>query len=51
MKMTNYDYQNTNKLQKPIKQFPNNLSAFGSLSFGYWNLFEFCFLFFENLEV
>jgi hypothetical protein len=38
--MTNDNYQISNKLQKPIKQFPNNFSAF-----------EFCFLSFGNLEV
>jgi len=41
MEITNNNYQNTNKLQKPIKQYPNNFSKFGFLSFEYWNLFEF----------
>jgi len=34
MEITNNNYQNTNKLQKPINQFPNNLSAFGFFKFG-----------------
>jgi hypothetical protein len=44
MEITNSKYQNTNKHQKPINQFPNSLSAFGFLSFGYWNLFDICLL-------
>jgi hypothetical protein len=41
MEITNYNYQISNKHQKPINKHPNNLNMFGFLTFEHWNLFVF----------
>ncbi len=51
METTNNKYQISNKHQKPINKYSNNLNTFEFWSFKHWNLFVICFLKIEICEV